>query len=460
MKSLIKKTNIPLLFALMGIICVYCYWIDNAKCIVPYSDFFRWVLDYGERIQKGNGMVSFFFADGSQHYQPGIYLLSFSLLQVTHYNFSILPIAGMIVKVIVCILVIVLFISVCHPSKVNLYIGTIFISLITLNFNQWEIITEPFAFASAIRIGLLIGVFWLTAYIFSDNKMKNNCRKYVIVIIGALICDLFIITMCGGYAFAVAFSLILNVLIFVLNSVDKNSYVHAAIFIVLILVGIFIYMQLVSSGSNQFEFSLENLIAIFAGFFMFWGASVLPTSIENKEGVFEIYSIVGAGIVIIMLLLFLMCLFRSLKEKNKKYLFIMLLITYANALGFSISLARVPEYGISVMVSSRYVIDSAIGLIACAFGVEFIISVCKKKTSNIKIGEILVCCLCVLLAATNFIEGCNSVYIGQFYKNVETQLENIEECSDEFLQSISATDAETTRKSLYFMKENKLSIYY
>ena len=57
MKSLIKKTNIPLLFALMGIICVYCYWIDNAKCIVPYSDFFRWVLDYGERIQKGNGMV-------------------------------------------------------------------------------------------------------------------------------------------------------------------------------------------------------------------------------------------------------------------------------------------------------------------------------------------------------------------------------------------------------------------
>ena len=66
----------------------------------------------------------------------------------------------------------------------------------------------------------------------------------------------------------------------------------------------------------------------------------------------------------------------------------MLLITYANALGFSISLARVPEYGISVMVSSRYVIDSAIGLIACAFGVEFIISVCKKKTSNIKIGEI------------------------------------------------------------------------
>lgn len=55
-----------------------------------------------------------------------------------------------------------------------------------------------------------------------------------------------------------------------------------------------------------------------------------------------------------------------------------------------------------------------------------------KKTSNIKIGEILVCCLCVLLAATNFIEGCNSVYIGQFYKNVETQLENIEECSDEF----------------------------
>ena len=61
MKSLIKKTNIPLLFALMGIICVYCYWIDNAKCIVPYSDFFRWVLDYGERIQKGNGMVSFFF---------------------------------------------------------------------------------------------------------------------------------------------------------------------------------------------------------------------------------------------------------------------------------------------------------------------------------------------------------------------------------------------------------------
>lgn len=57
----------------------------------------------------------------------------------------------------------------------------------------------------------------------------------------------------------------------------------------------------------------------------------------------------------------------------------MLLITYANALGFSISLARVPEYGISVMVSSRYVIDSAIGLIACAFGVEFIISVCKKR---------------------------------------------------------------------------------
>ena len=49
---------------------------------------------------------------------------------------------------------------------------------------------------------------------------------------------------------------------------------------------------------------------------MFWGASVLPTSIENKEGVFEIYSIVGAGIVIIMLLLFLMCLFRSLKEKK------------------------------------------------------------------------------------------------------------------------------------------------
>ena len=140
--------------------------------------------------KMGNGMVSFFFADGSQHYQPGIYLLSFSLLQVTHYNFSILPIAGMIVKVIVCILVIVLFISVCYPSKVNLYIGTIFISLITLNFNQWEIITEPFAFASAIRIGLLIGVFWLTAYIFSDNKMKNNCRKYVIVIIGALICDL------------------------------------------------------------------------------------------------------------------------------------------------------------------------------------------------------------------------------------------------------------------------------
>lgn len=65
-----------------------------------------------------------------------------------------------------------------------------------------------------------------------------------------------------------------------------------------------------------------------------------------------------------------------------------------------------------------------------------------------------------LTCGNNFIEGCNSVYIGQFYKNIETQLENIEECSDEFLQSISATDAETTRKSLYFMKENKLSIYY
>ena len=77
------------------------------------------------------------------------------------------------------------------------------------------------------------------------------------------------------------FLLILNILIFVLNSVDKNSYVHAAIFIVLILVGIFIYMQLVSSGSNQFEFSLENLIAILLVFYVL--GSFCFTNLNRKQ---------------------------------------------------------------------------------------------------------------------------------------------------------------------------------
>ena len=171
---------------LIGIVGVYSYNVNVAKCTVPYSDFFRWILDYSKEIISGKGIMVFFENDNSQHYQPLACLISMGFLHVVNYDFSMLV-----------ILLLIYFYNSKKTSISTMIFSSVLIVISMLNYNQWEIITEPFALASAVRVLLYMGSFWGLAVFFrtySKRSWKKNCA-YVIAI--GLVNDVIIVTICG-----------------------------------------------------------------------------------------------------------------------------------------------------------------------------------------------------------------------------------------------------------------------
>lgn len=456
-----------LILVLLYITGSYIYNINIAKCTIPYSDFFRWIIDYSKKIIEGKDFWIFFENDGSQHYQPGVYIISLGILHSFNYNFSILSIGGIFIKIIDCMLIWIIYKVSAQSSKITLGIGSVLIFISMLNFNQWEIVTEPFALASAVRIGALVTLFWMVAYFFTTIDKRKKNENYGCIIFTGLFGDLVIITMCGGYSIAVAFTVLLVSVFAVMGCKKKEIYSMWGIFVTIIVIGMFFYFKLsnlLGNSDGELVLTARNLMMIFSGFMLFWGASVLPSSAGMGDGFIEFYCIIGTVVVIAMLIVFISVFVLNWRKKSAKYIFTMCLIVYSNSLGASIALARSSEYGIAVMGSSRYTVDSALGLVACAFGFSIIFEYIRYKKENLYkcmgFGTILISItLCFILLGTNYKEESRSRDIRKFYDGIEAQIQDIDDCSDEFLSGISGTDAETTRESLRFMQENKLSIY-
>lgn len=465
-----KRLGLVIIVAvLIGIVGVYSYNVNIAKCTVPYSDFFRWILDYSKEIISGKGIMVFFENDNSQHYQPLACLISMGFLHVVNYDFSMLVISGVVIKVAACIILLLIYFYNSKKTSISTMIfSSVLIVISMLNYNQWEIITEPFALASAVRVLLYMGSFWGLAVFFrtySKRSWEKNCA-YVIAI--GLVNDVIIVTICGGYFAAYSFALIFTVIVAMLTNRSKQKYYLAVIYFLILFAGIIVYLSL----SNTFDESgvgitvtIENIIAILDGFVLFWGTSLLPTTMANFSGMVEFYCIIGCILLIFMFGMFIFCIINNNKKGGDVYnLFAICLIVYANALGLSIAVARVPAYGIQTMMSSRYTVDSALGLMAFSFGFSrCAIELQRKEEKSFRIMkrtiDITLLLLCIILMGTSIYEGSKSKYIRGFYDEIEEQLQNIDGCSDEFLSSISGTKSQITRESLKYMKAQKISIY-
>ena len=291
--KLIMYCCIALMFATA--IIQYTQYIMVAKSTVPIMDFWRWTRVYGEKVHEGTIRFSdYFFSDAGEHMQPFAMALQFSVLNAHDFDVQALVTWGIPVRAIIAALLVAVFLWRYreHSGYQLIPLGMCAVAIITavFNYNQWEIATEPFSFASACRVLLyFLSFLWADQFArgFSTRTQKAN------FIHGGMLggyCAF--LTVFVGSAYFVghlpAIGLVLAVVLWRHRDEWKRYIGPLALWFGISFAGALIYYILFSMGGRSVGITvggLETIITLISGVVMFWGGIILPEALQGKVGV-------------------------------------------------------------------------------------------------------------------------------------------------------------------------------
>lgn len=441
----------------------FCYgaYVELAKCTVPYSDYFQWTAKYGEKIVDSSlTWKDFFESDSGVHIQPLAMLVTAQVLKLTNFDYSALVTSGMVLRCVIALVLAMSFFVVFTREKdsspLRSLVFAVLVAFVLLNFNQWEMTTEPFSLCNALRI-----LIYLTSFYIGDWWVLGikDRKQWMNVTFGALFgvaLSFTTLLISAGY-FVAHIAAIGMVFVFVVieNAKDIKRYLlPLSACGVTTLVGCILYLVILSSGDRQASLSLTfRELELLFGIFLFWGRSVLPFDVSDAEFGSVPNAIMGTIVVLSMVFLVICYL-----KQGRRSRFPLYCLVYANIAAVTIMMGRSSNFTYTTIMSSRYTIESTIGLVGMVWMLaDCLVSKRGKQLSSISL--VIAIFLIAGLLYSAYAEGIKAPYIRHFYDDLEVKLIDYDNCSDETLIQISANSPEVVRQSLAFLEEEHLSIF-
>ena len=221
-----------------------------------------------------------------------------------------------------------------------------------------------------------------------------------------------------------------------------------------LFIGDFLYLYgLQVGGDVNTSVGISELIRyFFKGLFLVGGSSLLGT--YNSLTVLMVL-----GIVVICCHIICIVIYISNKVYKKTYLPVFL---YIYTFGFycMIFLGRSGN-GIEYLISSRYIIDSLFAILADILVLTCVLSQCKrKKKYSIVLGSTMVLFFLVGVLKADYEEVKRAPYRKQYDDNLIQIMMQIDDCSDDELNSFQANSPELVRSGVDIMKKYHLGIFY
>ena len=467
-ESKIDKRGSIILACFAAVFALYAYqyaqYMYVAKSTVPIMDFWAWIDKFGQSVHDGTvRFAEYFNSDGGEHVQPLCMAINFLVLEAFDFDVQPLVTIGLYVRLFVGIILMAAFVFFFRNRENNYYlmgICTLLIGISAINYNQWEMTTEPFSLTSIVRVSLyLISFFAAQQFVVGIRERSNQQNIIFAVLLGlytavvtVLISASYFVAHLPAIGFAFLWCWYCN------RDEWKKYFWPLEIWAIISFIGACVYYVIVSQrgvSQNQIGFSISTLLLLIEGVCLYWAAAFLHLNIAEKYGL-VLYGILGALVVLYIVHIIV----RYMKlHRNGKGLFPVMCVLYASLAGAVITIGRVSSFGVDTMTSSRYVVESSIGLVGLAWMTyDVYINSDKTKLNLFKSSFVTVAALGLLVSAAS-IEKSVGPYRGIYADNLYEMVINIDDYSDDQLGQFQANSPEQVRRCVEFFRENDLSVF-
>ena len=354
--------------------------------------------------------------------------------------------AGMLVVYVITIIIIVYYNRMLKCNNIIMdFCGVIICIIPIYNLNQWEILTLYCSVFFMLRILL-----YITMWIWLDRIMKSEDSICKAIVFGALS---FLIVMFASQAYYPGFSAsICGAILFntIINKKINKSHIIIFVSQIFSVAVCFLTTALPSvMGENSIALSVM-LKDYFRGFLFMLAATVVPNSVQTT---YETCYLIG-GFILIITLGAVYIFFK--KQIYKRTYLPIILMMYALISIFVIISGRMYTYGFETLGSSRYVVETTLGVM----GVMQIywIDISSEKNANCVTNVICIASITSAILFANNIEWKIAPYRKAYNDNIIYYAENIDEATDDEL-AIFQAPPEDVRELVQFMKENHLCIW-
>lgn len=462
-----KKISLCVTFVVLVAMTVqYWNYVEIAKTTVPFMDFWRWIAVYGEKVQnKTIQFHDYFNSDCGEHIQPIAMMIYFTILGRTDFNIAALVEIGSIFQIILAFSMVGFFwfssAKTCKVDTVVKSITTCILFLCVINYNQWEMTTEPFSVALAYRLINYYLSFILAAYWLANMEKRSLKKNLLFSFVFGCFCAFLTLFVGAAYfvGHLVAIGLSCLWVLIQRRNMWKNYLCPMFVWGILSFVSAVVYAYILLHRGTQIQDISLNwgtlTVELIQGVCLFWGAALIPTPFINSHGS-QIVAILGAVVLIVAVIV----LVRYLKQHcDGSGMFPVICFLYAFVISIAITMGRYGKFGISTMVSSRYVVESSIGLFGLIWMAYFLWSGKRKEDRREILSIIAIAFSGLMLLFSAKVQIAFSPYMKESFEKLKVIMQNINEYSDEELTGFQANDPNDIRYCVDFLMKNGLSIF-
>lgn len=454
------KKNIIALWVIIAIFILGTYYVSIATYNIPIMDYWRYLNEIGDKIFNNQLELSDLWTTSADiHRNPFMYLCMILNIKYFGWNTQIEIFLGQFVLLITTVIMYI-FYNKIFENKINSRIKQLlFIPIVMciFNINQWEIWILEFSFTFMLRIQLFLIVFILVdTYLREVVKNKKLLFPINILILAT------IIMIAQGYFVAFAISIVLTILFKYLISfkLERNKYIGyylSMVFVIFIACAIYLWGIELPEGSGGFLQTASTLIfdgTIIKGIIILLGASVLWSASEVS-----ILHVIF-GIAILLLLIISLLIYIRKKIYKITYLPIMLIMYSFINMG-TIIYSRADIFGVSYLISSRYVCETTLCLIGgiLIFLINYYESTERQKPIALILTTFMLVLIVITMAISIVLEFKTAPYRKEYFKKAEIILKNIKNFSDEDLQIFQATSPDMVKHGEVIMKRYSLGAF-
>ncbi|MBE6567228.1 MAG: hypothetical protein E7657_01070 [Ruminococcaceae bacterium] len=468
-KQWIYERRMPILYVVLAIAFLAMAYVHIkavmvAKTMIPIMDYWKWIAVYGQKVLDGTvTFADWFQSDAGQHIQPLCMMINFGVLKLFHFDVLPLVVGGMIFRVLMAggfMALFVLHFRKEEKSPVMLGLCAVVIGFSVLNLNQWEMITQPFSLTSICRVALFYLSFYLTDKFVSKIEERSAKGNVVYAACLGVYCGLLTVFVSAAYfvGHLVAIGLAILWCAWCRRESFRKFVLPAIVWGTLSLAGAIVYYAIVSGRAGYATAEptfFELLILLAEGVCCFWGSVFVHQNISNALGT---AAAVMIGLLLLQYIIIVtVCYMR--KNKDGKNTFPLICVLYALIISVVISFGRATVFGADTMTSSRYVVESTIGLFGTAW-MTYDVFLKNRASVLFRCGAYAFAILSlVLLMHAAKTESDTAIYRKIYNEDIRDKMLIIDTLADEDLASFQANSPDDIRYCVEFFKENGLSIF-
>lgn len=430
-------------------------YVSIASSNVPIMDYWRYANGLIEKSYNGGVTLLDLCSYNGVHKSPLQLLLFLINVKVFHWNTQISMYMGVILSCASLILIYKI-IDESSTNKKSILVSKVTCTVIVFTMVPYEIITQEFAFSSALGIFVFIGLVYVVS-----NFLHTCSGEYDKSIWLICLYMFFVINIIGG-AFSVGLAIaVLIVIIFeMIKRLVRKQPINAINFAVLIfgdILSLALYfhgIQIATGGSGVGI----GLIALVKGFIK--GAILLcGTSLMGEyAGTTSIY-IIGIILFIIHVCMFLIYVVTRLYQKS--YIPAILYFYYGIIYGM-LFIGRTGD-GVSYLMAPRYAKEAVFVFIADIVVINLILEHFKESRKKLRfmyaasIATAILFNVCILSADVREVHM--APYRKVYCDNLIQIMLNTDEYSDDEMYVFQADSPDQVRSGVEIMKKYNLGVF-